>query len=307
MASDHIPDIATRHMQAVLAVAEYRSFVAAAAALRTSQPALTRSIKRVEDVLGVQLFERSTRSVTVTEAGREFIAVAERVTNDLRLTVESLRELADQKRGQVIVSSIVSLANGVLPEAVTAYRRERPGIEVQVRDGVHGSVLDHVRSGAADFGLNYLVDVPDIFETEVLGEGRFDLIAAAVHPLAQGRRRSVRFDNLAGVSMVSLPQEAQTRKILDTTAAMRGVRLRHDMVVSQIPTLISFVRAGAGVGLIPSAALDGNALDGLIRLEVTEPEIALDIGVVRLKERRLSPAAEGLLATIRDMADAINN
>ncbi len=294
-----IPDISARHMAAVLAVAEYRSFVAAAAALRMSQPALTRAIKRVEDILGVQLFERSTRRVGITDAGREFIAVAERISNDLRITIASMRELAEQKRGQVIVGSIVSLANGVLPDAIAAYREQQPGIEIQVRDGIHGIVNDDVKSGVADFGLNYLVDIPEGLETETLGVGRFDLIAGRDNPLARSRAETVRFDDLDGVSLVSLPPEAQTRRVLDTLAAVRGIRLRHDVVVSQVSTLLNFVRAGAGVGLAPSAAIGGDLGEGLVRLAVSEPDITLDIGILRLKGRPLSPAAEGLLATIR--------
>jgi DNA-binding transcriptional LysR family regulator len=300
MDQSHIPDIGSRHIAAVLAVAEYRSFVAAAASLRMSQPALTRSVKRVEDILGVQLFERSTRTVRVTEAGREFIAVARRITNDLRITVESMRELAEQKRGQVIVSSTISLANGVLPEAIAAYRKQRPGIEIQVRDGIHGSVIDDVKGGIADFGLNYLVDTPDTMETRHLGTGLFDLVVGRGHDLATSRRRTVAFDALEGVALVSLPPESQTRRVLDTTAAARGIRLRHAVVVSQIPTLLSFVRAGAGVGLVPSAAIEGVLGDGLVRLAVREPRIALDIGIVWLRDRTLSPAAEGLLTTIRE-------
>ena len=73
------PDISARQLEAVLALVEYGSFVAAAARLRLSQPALTRSIKRLEGQLGVRLFDRSTRRVQVTPAGREFAAVAERM------------------------------------------------------------------------------------------------------------------------------------------------------------------------------------------------------------------------------------
>ena len=301
MDQSRIPDIGARQIAAVLAVAEYHSFVAAAASLHMSQPALTRSIKRVEDILGVQLFERSTRRVRVTEAGREFIAVCRRITSDLQIAVESMRELADQQRGQVIVSSTISLANGVLPRAIAAYREQRPGIEIQVRDGIHGNVIDDVKGGIADFGLNYLVDTPDTMETRTLGTGRFDLVAGRDHALARSRHKSISFDELEGVALVSLPTEAQTRRVLDTTAAARGLRLRHAVVVSQIPTLLSFVRAGAGVALVPSAAIEGSLGDGLVRLAVRDPRIALDIGVVWLKDRTLSPAAKGLLATIEDL------
>ena len=75
----NVPDLTARQLHAVLAVAEYNSFIAAAAFLKTSQPALTRTIMRVEDVLGVRLFDRSTRRVAITAAGKEFVAVAERM------------------------------------------------------------------------------------------------------------------------------------------------------------------------------------------------------------------------------------
>ena len=88
----NVPDLTARQLHAVLAVAEYNSFIAAAAFLKTSQPALTRTIKRVEDVLGVRLFDRSTRRVAITAAGKEFVAVAERMLNDLRISISSMRE-----------------------------------------------------------------------------------------------------------------------------------------------------------------------------------------------------------------------
>jgi DNA-binding transcriptional LysR family regulator len=108
----NIPDLGSRQLLAVLAIADYGSFIAAAAFLKTSQPALTRTIKRVEDVIGVSLFEHSPRRVRLTDAGREFVAVAERVLNDLRISLRGVCELDDQQGGQVVVASIMSVANG---------------------------------------------------------------------------------------------------------------------------------------------------------------------------------------------------
>jgi DNA-binding transcriptional LysR family regulator len=136
-----VPDLRARQLHAVLAVAEYNSFIAAAAFLKTSQPALTRTIKRVEDVLGVHLFDRSTRRVGITAAGKEFVAVAERMLNDLRISVRSMREISEEQRGQIIIPSIMSVANGLLPAIVAKYRASRPGIEIMLREGVHGTVF----------------------------------------------------------------------------------------------------------------------------------------------------------------------
>jgi DNA-binding transcriptional LysR family regulator len=135
--------------------------MAAAAFVQTSQPALTRTIQRVEDILGVRLFDRTTRRVEITAAGREFVSLAERMLNDLRISVRSMREIGGAQRGLIIISSIMSVANSVLPRVAAAYRAMRPGIELNVREGVHGTVLEDVRSGVADFGITYIDDVPD--------------------------------------------------------------------------------------------------------------------------------------------------
>src|ERR1700749_2997504 len=126
MRDSRTPDLTSRQLQTVVALAEYESFIAAAALLRTSQPAVTRTVKHVEEVLGVKLFDRSTRSVQITAAGREFAGVAARMLNDLKITLGSMRELADQRRGQIIVSSIMSVANGRLPGLVREYRVTYP-------------------------------------------------------------------------------------------------------------------------------------------------------------------------------------
>lgn len=135
MAGDLVPDLSAPQLGAVLAVAEYRSFVAAANALKMSQPALTRTIKQVEAELGIALFSRGTRQVSVTDAGKEFAAHAERLLNDLRISVDNMRERAREPRGQIIVTSVISLANAVLPSLIAGYSRKFPAIEIHLREG----------------------------------------------------------------------------------------------------------------------------------------------------------------------------
>jgi DNA-binding transcriptional LysR family regulator len=292
-----LPDLAARQFEAVLAVAEYGSFIAASAHLQTSQPALTRTIKRVEQLLGVTLFERSTRRVHITAAGREFIAVAERMLNDLRITVHSMREIADEQRGQVIVSSIMSVANGSLPRIAGLYRKDRPGIEIHVREGVHGTVLEDVRSGIADFGITYVDDLPDGLNTIRLGSEAFKVVLPKNHPLA--KRRTLPLAALDGVALVSLPNDSRTRRIIDAAAAANGITLRHAVTVTQFATTMSFVRAGVGLAIVPGSAASDLPHLGLIAKPLTAPALRRELGVISLRDRALPPAANGLLALLR--------
>lgn len=298
MSLGSIPNISARQLAAVLAVAENRSFIAASAQLQMSQPALTRTIKRVEDVLGVLLFERTTRVVQLTDAGHEFVPVAQRIANDLRIATRNMQDLANQRRGQVLVSSITSVANGVLPGVIAEYRQRQPGIEIHIRDGVQDDVLEEVKRGGVDFGINYLRDLPEGIASTRLWQGTFDLVARKDSPIVKAEPRLIELEGLKDLPLVSLPHDSQTRRVLDAAAATRGVALVHAVVVSQVTTLFNLVRAGVGAALVPSASISGDLGQDLVRLELCDPQITLDIGVIRLSERVLSPAAAGLLQAI---------
>ena len=219
----NVPDLTARQLHAVLAVAEYNSFIAAAAFLKTSQPALTRTIMRVEDVLGVRLFDRSTRRVAITAAGKEFVAVAERMLNDLRISVRSMREIGEEQRGQIIISSIMSVANGLVPAVAAKYRASRPGIEIILREGVHGTVLEDIRSGTADLGATYVDNVPDFVEARRVSREEFHVILPRGHPLTKiAKRSSVTLTELANFQLVSLPYESRTRRTIDGAASSAG-------------------------------------------------------------------------------------
>jgi len=180
-----LPEVNSRQLAAVLAIAEYRSFIAAAAHLGISQPALTLTIKRLEQTLGLPLFLRTTRQVTITAAGREFVAMAERVFNDLKLSMRSLRELTEQQRGQVIVTSLIPVR---MSDVIAEYGRRFPGVEIQLREGFQDDVRDDVRSGLADFGVGDIGDLPDSHLTESLGVEELWVVLRDDHPLARLRR-----------------------------------------------------------------------------------------------------------------------
>jgi DNA-binding transcriptional LysR family regulator len=308
MQHPNVPDLTARQLHAVLAVAEYNSFIAAAAFLKTSQPALTRTIKRVEDVLGVRLFDRSTRRVVITAAGKEFVAVAERMLNDLRISVSSMRAIGQEQRGQIIISSIMSVATGLLPAIVAKYRSSRPGIDIVLREGVHGTVLEDIRNGTADLGATYVDDLPDFVEAKRVSREKFDVILSRSHPLAKiAKRSSVTLGDLVDFPLVSLPYESRTRRIIDGAAAAAGHTLHHVATVTQFATMVSFVRTGIGIAIVPAGAVAGLLGKDLAVLTLAKPRLSRNVGLIWLRERELSPAARGFAIIFERVWRAVNN
>jgi DNA-binding transcriptional LysR family regulator len=297
MKESGLPELTSRQLQTVVALAEYESFIAAAALLRTSQPAVTRTVKHVEEVLGVRLFERSTRSVQITPAGKEFVGVATRVLNDLRITINSMRELSDQRRGQVIISSIMSVANGKLPGLLSAYRNDHPGIELHVRDGVHGTVIEDVRSGTADFGITYADDLTDPFAAVSVGQEEFTVVLPRHHPLA--KKQNLSLSDLKDLPLVSLPSDSRTRRLIDGAASSLGFSLKHAVTVSQFATMLGFVRAGVGLAIAPKSGVTSFLGKELCAVPVRGRPLPRELGIITLKEREPSPAASGLMSLIK--------
>jgi DNA-binding transcriptional LysR family regulator len=296
--SSSSPEVNSRQLRAVLAVAEYRSFIAAAAFLRTSQPALTRTIKQIEAIVGASLFSRSTRQVSVTEAGKEFAALAERLLKDLKIGIENMRELSEQRRGQIIVASVMSLAHFALPRVIAEYNRHFPGIEIHLREGVQGNVQDDVHSGLADFGLGYIADMPGAFTTESLGAEAFYVVMPLRNPLA--RAKEIELKALKDATLVSLPTDSRTRLIIDGAAATAGFTFRHVVTVNQFATLYSFVRNGVGLTIVPDRARPPAHDPELVSRPLVRPRMSREIGILRLRERDMTPAAAGLLTLLKE-------
>jgi DNA-binding transcriptional LysR family regulator len=298
MARGILPSLSSRQLNAVLAVAEYRSFIAAASFLKLSQPALTRTIKQVEAELGVRLFSRSTRRVSVTDAGKDFAALAERLLNDLEIGVENLRELADRPRGQIVVASVVSLANAMLPALLAGYGRRFSGIEVHLREGLHHAVIDEVRSGLADFGIGYIDDAPKSFVTEGLGTETFHVVLPRDSALA--RRKTVELRAMADAALVSFPVESRTRRIVDGAAAAAGIFLQYSLTANRLPTLHGLVRNRIGLAIVPASERPLPDDPDLVSRPLAGKRLACQIGIMRLRERELTPAAAEFLNVVRE-------
>jgi DNA-binding transcriptional LysR family regulator len=292
-----LPDFSVRELQAVTAVAEQGSFMAAALVLDISQPALTRTVQRVERVLGTELFRRTTRRLEVTAAGRQFLAMAGRILDDLRLSVQYLRDQADEQSGQVIVSAVMSVAYSRMPRIIAAHRKRYPRVEIQLHEGVHGTVLDTIRNGVSDLGITYLDRLPDEFEGVPLGQEAFHVVLPLDHPLAE--RESIDFSDATGFDMVCLPREAETRRLIDGHAVSSGLTLRQAVVVDQFATLMECVKAGVGLAIVPGGAIPAARHAGLVTRPLSHPSIRRNVGAVLLKGRGLPPAARGFVSQLQ--------
>jgi DNA-binding transcriptional LysR family regulator len=280
---------------AILAVAKYSSFIAAASELHISQPGLSRMIRNVEDELGASLFERTTRQVTLTSAGTEFIPLAERILRDLELGIVTMRELRAQARGFLAISCTMSLATNALPKIIFEYKRLYPNVTLQIQEGIQSSISEDIRLGHADFGIGDVLEPSDDLLVDVLCTTHYRVVFCKDHRFAGRSRVSLR--DLRDEPLVSMPATSNIRRIFDGAAASDGFRLNHTITANTYSAVAELVHAGVGITILASTSLPDDPR--LCSCRITPPVFTGTLAIMRLKTRLLSAAASGFQTLVK--------
>ncbi|ACM33368.1 LysR family transcriptional regulator [[Acidovorax] ebreus] len=295
-------NISTRQVDAFLALAAQRSFTRAAAQCHLSQPAFSALIRALEDDLGLRLFDRSTRHVSLTAEGENFHASALRIRAEVDAALATLRDAALLRRGRVSVALLPSLAAGWLPGVLAGFRAQHPGVELDIADVLSEPCIERVATGKADFALAAIrADTPEL-QAEPFCEDVFHLVCRADHPLARqplpaGRRSAAaQWRALAEWPFIHLARHSSVRQYLE--AAFHPHAMRTLMEVEQLATVMGMVRAGLGISVVPTLTLFHFQQEGLATRPLALPGLTRQIYLVRRRDRGLSVAAQALYARV---------
>jgi DNA-binding transcriptional LysR family regulator len=275
-------------LRAFVTVGELQSFAAAAKALHLSQPALSRRISHLEELLGVRLFDRTTRSVEPTLLGRRFLEQVRGLVGDLDRSVLSLRDAAQLEAGDVTVGCVFSAVHHFLPPVIRAFREEHPRVLVRIIEEGADEVLDAVKQGEADFALNYIGMQDTEIEFTPLLKEPYVLACPAGHALA--KRRAVRWQELADYPHARVSHASRNRLFIDQALAELPPLPRPVCEVRHVSTLIGMVENGMGVAVVPQLSLPRQSTT-VVGVPLEQPAIARTIGLIRRSGRSLSPAA----------------
>ncbi|MEJ5990315.1 LysR family transcriptional regulator [Ramlibacter sp. PS3R-8] len=282
-------------LRAFVTVAELRSFAAAAKALHLSQPALSRRISHLEELLGVRLFDRTTRSVEATSLGLRFLEQVRGLVGDLDRSVLSLRDAAELETGDVTIGCVFSAVHHFLPPVVRAFRARHPRVLVRIVEAGADEVLASVKHGEADFAINYIgMQDPDIEFTPLLKEP-YVLACPAGHPLA--KRRSVKWAELADYPHARVSHASRNRLLIDQALAELPPLPRPIVEVRHVSTLLGIVEMGMGVAVVPQLTLP-RAPAPVVGVKLVDPAISRTVAIVRRSGRSLSPAAAAFAALL---------
>ena len=288
-------------LRAFVAVGELQSFAAAAKVLHLSQPALSRRISHLEEMLRVRLIDRTTRSVELTLLGRRFLGEVRGVVDGLDRSIVSLHDVAHLEAGDVTVGCVFSAVHHFLPSVIRTFRQKHPHVLVRIIEEGADEVLACVKQGPADFALNYTgMQDPEVEFTALLKEP-FVVACPADHPFA--KRRSVRWEELASHPYALVSHESRNRVLIDQALGEVKHIPRPVCEVRHVSTLIAVVENGLAIAVVPQLTLPRSS-ETVVGVPLTNPSITRTIGLIRRRGRSMSPAAAAFAALLTQASRA---
>jgi len=244
-----------RQLQYMLMVADERSFSKAAQKLFIAQPSLSQYIGKLEQQLGIQLFNRSSKTpLTLTFAGELFAENARRILDMRRKLQIQMDEVIGCKQGRITIGISVARSKLILPKILPVFSEKFPGIQVNPVEGTLAELEDFAMKGVTDFSIVTLPINSPQFIIEPLYTEEYMLLLPANHRLSKNTRNcppwpKIRLSDVLGDSFILLPPGRGLRAIADQLFAKAGIQPRIILESKNIETLFALVAAGVGITL----------------------------------------------------------
>ncbi|MBB6446995.1 LysR family transcriptional regulator [Bacillus benzoevorans] len=267
-------------------VAKTEHFRKAAEILSISQPALSRSMTKLEEELGTPLFDRTGRSVKLNKFGQLFLRRVENGLNEIAIGVEELNQLKNPYTGTVSIAFLQILGIKIVPDMIRDFNEKYPDVEIRLYQNNIIASMEQLLSREVDLCL-----IPQIKDTaKIMWHKLFDeelfLYVPAHHPLAG--RDSVALSELSQENFIAFKRGLGMRDVIDGFCEQTGFMPRIRFEGEDVPTLAGLVSAGLGVTIIP--AFHGVSSDRVKQVSISQPYCHRTIGIAWLNNTTLPPS-----------------
>ena len=241
-----------RQIRYFIAVAEERSFTAAARRLNLSQPPLSQQIQALEAAVGAQLLHRTSRRVELTQAGEALLTRARAIQQQIKLAEDEVRAIGAGLIGSLDIGATGSILRGRLADLLAAYRNEAPAVKMTIHEQAPALQIAALLNRTTNISLNRSIPTEDTLSSELAWTEEVVVAMPKAHPLA--RRKRIALGDLASEDHIVLqPESSQFARYIQTCCIDAGFLPRVSQQVVDAQSVPSLIAAGFGVALVPQS------------------------------------------------------
>ncbi|WP_339542947.1 LysR family transcriptional regulator [Pseudomonas sp. JAI120] len=280
-----------RQLETFVCVAELRSFAGAAERLGMTPQAVSQLVAELEKILSFRLFDRSTRKVSLSAAGSDFLASVQTTMRHARACESAAADVRNRAAGMVRIGAPLALASRALPAAIKAYQQSHPKVVVRICDLSVEMLADAVAAGDVDLALGPDRLIGEDVRRQVMFESRWVLWCSADHPLAS--RDRVTWRDLHDIHLVAAGRDHERSVLPMHASAPEGERISPVEIVDNITTALGMAEHGLAATLAPAYVGCLTKHSELRMCRVEDPETLRSVCLYQSTVRNLSPAAYG--------------
>ncbi|MEU0988223.1 transcriptional regulator CynR [Streptomyces sp. NPDC005953] len=277
-----------RHLRYLLAVAEHASFTRAAEDLHISQPTLSQQIKQLEKVLGVQLLDRSGRTVRLTDAGETYLRYARRALRDLAAGRRAVLDVQDLTRGRLRLAMTPTFTTYLIGPLVAEFHTHHPALTIEVREMTQVRMESGLLADDIDLGIAFRTDHLAGIESTALFTEKLSLVVGPRHSYT-GRTEPLPVEALTGRPLALLSDDFATRGHIDTYFLAAGARPVVAVEANSISALTEIVQRTDLATVLPDALTRGHA--ALHPIALTPPLPVRTVSLLHRDSAYISAAA----------------
>lgn len=288
-----------RHLQYFLEVARHNSFTKAAQSLYITQPTISKMIRNLEEEIGVELFERVGKRVTLTDAGWVLYSQAEVMVKSFENMTVHLNDLMELKKGRIRIGLPPMVGASFFPRVIGRFREQYPGITLELFENGAKKVEADVEAGALDIGVVLLPINDDVFDSFSFVKESIQLVVHPSHPLAG--RKEVSLAELGEERFLLFREDFTLHNRIIEACVQVGFQPHIVYKSSQWDFLSEMVAANIGITLLPETICKELDQDRVTVLPLVDPVIPWHLGMVWRKGAYLSYAAREWIRFTQDM------
>lgn len=289
-----------RRIQHFVHIAELGTLSKAAERLNIVQPALSQSLKRLEDELGVLLYTRSRRGMELTESGHMFLKYAYGILNQFNRAKESLSATAETPRGQVSVAMTASVLQVLTVPVCEQLNNHYPDIRLNIEAGLAGNIQQGFEAGLYDLVLSYLARPDASIHMEALIEEDL-FLTTPFDPSNEGA--DITFSELDGVPLIIPQDQHGVGPLIARYAKAQRIKITTAHVTGALHPTLQLIEARVGSSILPWSAIHERVAQNRISArKVIEPSLQNTVSMIYPTHRPLTPATIAVMELIRQAA-----